>query len=258
MKKVAKWDPELNIGAGLIDNQHKIIFDLINDLGRASEAKADKKVIDTLLDVIENYVFRHFEAEEELFGNHKDSQAHCLEHYGLIKEFRKFRLSFRNRNSSEDTTSAFLEQWFLAHIKNSDIPLFASIANGGETQTEIRVIDEYPFETTERRRHKRIQRKKITNNEIVADCYSTANLKYTSAVLIDLSLGGLRLRSSQSYIIGDLLVVTCKIGKNFKLNEKVRIVNREENCYGAEFIHLSPATEKFLMELYGSINIKNF
>ena len=65
MRIMKKWDTELNVGIGLIDNQHKIIFDLVNDLGKASEGMADKKVIETLFDVIENYVFRHFEAEED-------------------------------------------------------------------------------------------------------------------------------------------------------------------------------------------------
>jgi hemerythrin len=257
MKKIVKWDSTLNVGAGLIDNQHKIIFDLIGDLGRASQVLADRKVIDTLLDVIENYMFRHFESEEELFSHHKDAQEHSLLHYALIKEFRKYRLRFRNRNSSEDSTSSFLEQWFLDHIKEQDIPLFTSIANGGEEQTEIRLIDEYPFEITERRRHKRIPQRKITDNEIEADCYSTTTLQYIQAVLVDISLGGVRLRTSESVTIGDLLVVACKIGINFRLNEKVRVVNISDDGYGAEFLHLSPAAEKFLIELYGAINISN-
>ena len=107
MRKVKKWDQGLNVGIGILDNQHKIIFDLINDLGAATEAMADRRVIDTLLDVIENYVFRHFEAEEELFGKHKSAQDHSLKHYELIKEFRKVRLSFRNRKNSENNTSDF-------------------------------------------------------------------------------------------------------------------------------------------------------
>lgn len=258
MQQVAKWDPELNVGIGLIDTQHKIIFDLIKDLGKASEARADRKVIDTLLDVIENYVFRHFEAEEELFVHHKHLPKHCLEHYAMIKEFRKLRLGFRNRSSPENKAATFLEQWFLAHIKTHDIPLFASIANGGDVQTKNRPIDSYPVVTTERRRHKRIQRKKITDNEIVAECYSTSTLRYSKVVLIDISLGGMRINGPEPFTIGDLLLINCKIGRNFKLTEKVRIVNLADQCYGAEFINLSPVAEKFLIELYGAVSIKNF
>lgn len=256
MRKLDTWDPELNIGIGLIDNQHKIILDLINDLGGACEALADRRVIETLLDVLENYVFHHFEAEEKLVENHASSQQHCLEHYGLIKEFRKIRLGFRNRNSAGKNAAVFLSQWFLAHITAHDIPLFSSIANGGKEQSEERIIDEYPFEITERRRHKRILHHKITDDEIVAECYNTTSLKDSLSAVLDISLGGVRLRPSEPYAIGDLLVIGCRIGTSFKLREKVRIVNAMDECYGAEFINLSPATEKFLIELYGAVNIR--
>ena len=257
MKRVTKWKRELDVGISLIDNQHRIIFDLINDLGVASAAMADRRVIDTLLDVIENYVFRHFEAEEELFMNHKGAPEHCLHHYSLIKDFRKFRLSFRNRTSSENNTSAFLEQWFFTHIKEQDIPFFTRIANGGEQNSEKRTNDKYPFETTEYRRHKRIAQNKITDNDISAYCYNTSNLKSNHATIVDISLGGLRINSSDPYKIGDFLIVSCNIGKNFKLKEKVRVVHTTDCFYGAEFINLPPATEKFLIELYGSVNLKN-
>jgi hemerythrin len=258
MKKTKQWDSELNIGIGLVDNQHKIIFDLIADLGAALEAKADRKVIDTLLDVIENYVFRHFEAEEDLFKGHQDLSRHCLEHYGMIKEFRKLRLGFRNRCGSEDSTSVFLEQWFLTHIKKHDIPLFTSIANGGDSQMEDLTIDEYPFEVKDRRRHKRIQRRRITDNAIKVHCYNTSNLKNSNASIIDMSLGGIRIDSVDRYVIGDLVVASCTIGRHFKMQEKVRIIDVVETVYGAEFINLSPATEKFLIELYGAVNIKTY
>lgn len=257
MRQPVTWDPELNVGASLVDNQHKIIFDLINDLVRASEAMADRKVIDTLLDVIENYIFRHFEAEEVLVRTHISYQQHCLEHYGLIKEFRKIRLGFRNRSNVENSGFTFLLTWFVSHIKEHDVPLFTSIA-GGEARGKVRAIDEYPFKTIERRRHKRIQRKKIINTDILADCYNASTLRFTQALLLDISLGGIRIESFEPLTLGDLLIVGCPIGTHFKLNEKVRIVNQVDDTYGAEFINLSPATEKFLIELYGAVSISTY
>lgn len=258
MKTVRKWDQELNVGVGIIDNQHKIIFDLISDLRTATEAMADRRVLDTLFDVIENYVFRHFEAEEELIRKHKNAMSHCLEHYGMIKEFRKFRLSFRNKNNPENNVPVFLEQWFLSHIKKHDIPFFNTIANGYEEEKKAISIDEYPFETKDRRRHKRIKQKTITNDEIVAQCYNTSTLKNYHAVIVDVSLGGMGIRSSEMCNIGDLLVVNCSVGKSFKLKEKAQVVNVADNFHGVKFINLSPATEKFLVELYGAVSIKNF
>lgn len=257
MQTTRQWRDELNIGIGLIDNQHKIIFDLINDLGNASEAMADKKVIDTLFDVIENYVFRHFEAEEELIAPHAGAQEHTLEHYTLIKEFKKLRLSFRNRLNVDNAVHGYLEAWFMRHISERDKPLFARIAQGGGAPPESGV-DEYPQEQQERRRHKRIHQKKITDNAIVATCYNASSLRNFQATVVDISLGGIRFESAETHQPGDLLVLQCGIGRNFKMKEKVRVVNALDHAYGAEFIGLSPATEKFLVELYGAVNIRNF
>jgi hemerythrin len=250
MKNIVKWNQELNVGIGLIDNQHKIIFDLINDLGVASEAMADRRVIDTLLNVIENYVFRHFEAEEELFVNQQGASEHCLHHYGLIKDFRTLRLGFRNRNTADNNTSVFLEQWFFTHIKEQDIPFFIRIANGGEERI---TAEGYLLETAEKRRHMRIDRDKISDNDIWAYCYNTSNLKSNHVAIVDISLGGLRINSSDPFSVGDFLVVSCNIGRNFTLKEKVKVLNAADQFYGAEFINLPPTTEKFLVELYGSV-----
>lgn len=252
-----KWDDDLKIGIGLIDNQHKIIFDLINDLGNASEALADKKMIDTLLDVIENYVFRHFESEEKLIGPHQGSLEHSLEHYSLIKEFHKFRLSFRNRTGGENTAHDFLLTWFGRHISEYDIPLFDRIAKGHIRQDE-ESVDAYPSAMEERRRHKRIHHKKITDHAILASCYNTSTLKNSDAEVVDISLGGIRFIDDETHQIGDLLIIGCTIGASFKMKEKVRVVNVVEQSIGAEFIGLSPATEKFLVELYGAVNMGNF
>lgn len=252
-----KWRDDLNTGIGLIDNQHRIIFDLINDLGNASEAKADKKVIDTLFDVIENYVFRHFEAEEALIAPHAGAKEHTLEHYTLIKEFKKMRLSFRNRLGADSSVHGFLEQWFVGHISESDLPMFTRIAQGGDLPTR-NDVDDYLQEQQERRRHKRVQQKKITDHAIVASCYNTSSLHNSQATVLDVSLGGIRLQSEDTHQVGDLLVVQCALGRNFRMKEKVRIVNSNDDIFGAEFVGLSPATEKFLMELYGAVNIRNF
>ena len=256
MRTVNKWSSDLEIGIGLIDNQHKIIFDLINDLGNAAAAMADKKVIDTLLDVIENYVFRHFEAEEELLAPHPKALEHSVEHYKLIKEFHKFRLGFRNRTHGETLSHDFLCSWFVQHIKEHDIPFYDRIAKGAE-QGQGSGVEAYPPQQEERRRHRRIHQQKITDHAILASCYNTSTLKSSSAEIEDISLGGIRFDADVHHQLGDLLVLGCTIGTNFKMKEKVRVVNVSGRSHGAEFVSLSPATEKFLVELYGAVSIRN-
>lgn len=257
MKKSDQWDQSLETGIGTIDTQHKIVFDLIGDLRKATAANADRRVIETLLDVVENYVYRHFEAEEEMIAGKEGGQAHCLEHYGLIKEFRKYRLNFRNRGNVDNTGPDFLDQWFAQHIKEQDVPLFAGTAEKASLDPDIKV-DEYPFSGKERRKYKRIQQKTITDLEIIASCYNTTSLVNTEATVLNVSLGGIRLRSSVPFALDDLLVISCHIGKSFQLKEKVRVVNTEGEQYGTEFVGLSPETERFLVELYGSVLIRNY
>lgn len=259
MKTRKTWDPGLDVGVGLIDNQHKIIFDLINDLDNVVRTSTDRRVVDTLLDVIENYVYRHFEAEEELFVRHEQSIAHRLEHYDLVKEFRTFKLSFRNKKDPGADITTFLDTWFVSHIKSSDIPLFRQMAGGGiELEKSGGKVDAYPYEPKERRRSKRIVQSSITDTEIVAACYNTSTLRNSTATVVDISLGGVRLNAPVQHSVGDLLIVNCTIGKNFHMKEKVRIKNVLDSFYGTEFISLSPATEKFLIELYGAVHARNF
>ncbi|MBM9535502.1 hemerythrin domain-containing protein [Desulfobulbus alkaliphilus] len=259
MKKRRTWDADLNVGVGIIDNQHKIIFDLIHDLDNVTRASADRRVADTLFDVLENYVYRHFEAEEELFHLHEQSMSHSLEHYDLVKQFRKFKLSFRNKKDPGTEISTFLDTWFMDHIKSSDIPLFMQMAGGSiDLEQSGGKVDAYPYEFKERRRSKRIVRNKITDSEIVAACYNTSTLRNSTATIVDISLGGARLQTPVEHAVGDLLIINCTIGKNFHIQEKVRVKNVDTSLYGTEFISLSPATEKFLVELYGAVHLGNF
>lgn len=256
MKKSDQWDQALETGIGVIDTQHKIVFDLIGDLRKATMANADRRVVETLLDVVENYVYRHFEAEEEMIAGKEGGLAHCLEHYGLIKEFRKYRLNFRNRGNVDNTGPDFLEKWFAKHIKEQDVPMFTSSAEDAIPAQDIKV-DEYPYSGQERRKYKRIHQKTITDLEIVASCYNTTSLANTQATVLNVSLGGIRLTSTVPFALDDLLVISCLIGKTFQLKEKARVVNIDGEQYGTEFVGLSPETERFLVELYGSVLIRD-
>ena len=246
------------VGIDVLDNQHKVIFDLINDLNNAINASSDIRVITTLLDVIENYTFKHFETEEELFKDRKDKDGHLLKHYNLIKELYTFKLAFRNRNLAKEAVPNLMEAWFLDHVTQIDLPFFNQKAASGQRPKMTGKVDDYPLECQERRKHKRISHKKITDTEIVVDCYNTTTLTNSKAMIVDISMGGMRISSDTPYKIGDLVLVSCHIGRSFKMKEKVRIRNITGNSYGAEFISLSPASEGFLAELYGSVNLRNY
>jgi hemerythrin len=68
MNSKTLWDPKMKVGSDIIDNQHKVLFDLIKDLNNAIRAGANMRILDTLLGVLLNYAFQHFEIEASLSG----------------------------------------------------------------------------------------------------------------------------------------------------------------------------------------------
>jgi len=111
------------VGSDIIDNQHKVLFDLIKDLNNAIRTEVSIRVVDVLLGVLRDYAFQHFQTEEELLKNHVDNTLHCLEHYRLIKQLNTFIHDFRNnRTNGEPTPSSILEHWLVEHIEQFDKP----------------------------------------------------------------------------------------------------------------------------------------
>ena len=66
MNTITPWDSKLKVGSDIIDNQHKVLFDLIKDLNNAIRTEVSIRVVDVLLGVLRDYAFQHFQTEEEL------------------------------------------------------------------------------------------------------------------------------------------------------------------------------------------------
>ncbi|MDR3631014.1 MAG: bacteriohemerythrin [Desulfocapsaceae bacterium] len=251
-----QWSPRMQVGSSRVDNQHKVIFDLIKDINRSIGAGANMQVLDTLLSVVRNYAFKHFETEEEYFKNHPDYPRHCLEHYKLIKELNTFIINFRNnRKDGEKEPSAFLENWLTRHIEEYDKPFFFHETANLSLMNESDRVDEYEPKIKERRLSRRIHHKDVVDGDIRVHCYNASRLKSGTATIVDMSTGGLLLHSRDVYEIDDLLVVTCSIGANFKMKEKVRVKRSDKKIYGVEFISPSSVTIEFLTKLYGAVHL---
>ena len=112
-----RWNDSLAVGVEIIDNQHKMLFDLANDLNNSVNMGANKQVIDTLFAVIISYAFTHFETEENKITNQIDFSNHCYQHYQLLKQLHQYAVDFRNNRKVDVQPGEFLESWLLEHIK---------------------------------------------------------------------------------------------------------------------------------------------
>ncbi len=255
MKANTNWDSSLTVGLDVVDNQHKILFDLIKDLKHTIGTNANIKILDALLSVLLNYAFNHFKSEEEYLINHSDFKEHCFEHYLLIKRLHAFINEIRNNRINKDKTpSAFLEEWLLDHIKRFDKPFFSDDSVIQFLIRESKTVDDYSLIFEERRQNKRIPFSEVVDGSIVTHYYNATQLFAGKAKIIDMSPGGLRLRSNNEFKIDDLMVVSCGIGRSFNMIEKVQVKSANAPFYGVEFISPAKETTTFFKEFDGAVH----
>ncbi len=256
MKESTRWDAQLKVGSEVIDNQHKVLFELIKDLNNAMQAGASVRVVDVLLGVLRDYAFQHFQTEEDYFATHTDFTKHCLEHYALIKRLNVFILDFRNNRIKDDKgPSAFLEDWLFKHIERFDIPFFSHATVNVCLLHGHEPIDKFDADREKRRLHKRLPHNEVVDGDIHAHVYNATKLKSGKAKIVNMSPGGLMLSSTSDHAIDDLLIVSCNIGKNFKMEEKVKVKAAHDQTYGVQFVAPAQETIEFFTKLYGAVHL---
>ena len=121
---IIKWSEELCIGIDGIDEQHRQLINLINELHLAVEYPMGNAAILPLIHKLHAYAGTHFEAEEQILRRHAfpGQAGHTGEHEEFIAKLDDLILRYQ---SSSDLLTVhirdFLLSWFFNHIKNSDM-----------------------------------------------------------------------------------------------------------------------------------------
>lgn len=121
--KAVEWSEDFSVKISLMDDEHKRLFDLINDLNDAMlDGQSGSKISD-ILDSLIDYTTYHFGHEEEMLR--KISYPHIKEQELSHKAFVEKMLTFKKElNSGQMLLSVkmidFLKDWLLSHIVNTD------------------------------------------------------------------------------------------------------------------------------------------
>lgn len=113
------WCSYYSIGDKSIDDQHKQIIAIINDLWKAMDKDDNQKEVQSLLDRLVEYTHTHFKFEEEKMQ--ACGYPELAEHKALHEMMRQKTLDFKqyeNLNASE--LLKFLKQWWVNHILEYD------------------------------------------------------------------------------------------------------------------------------------------
>jgi hemerythrin len=120
-----KWDQSLATGNNVIDWQHQELFRRMEKLVTAANNGEGKEVLSEAITFLENYVIKHFDAEEQI------QIANSYPEYGLHKqqhhEFRNNIAELKNEFETEGANATLLVKsiasvgnWIYNHVKQSD------------------------------------------------------------------------------------------------------------------------------------------
>jgi hemerythrin len=117
------WDPSYSVNVELIDKQHQMLVQMINDLYDAMMAGKDKDLLGRLINRLHTYAAMHFAREEDFFNQfeYPETATHAKEHKDFEKRVSNFEDQFKaGRQSLSREIITFLSDWLVKHIKGSD------------------------------------------------------------------------------------------------------------------------------------------
>lgn len=116
-----EWVEDYSVGIPAIDNEHKLLVSLINDISRAIDTHKEfqAQIIGDTLNTLELCVRSHFESEENflLANNYPDYDAHKAEHTLLLERLMRFEKRFNTENKLfTENMLLYLKDWLVRHI----------------------------------------------------------------------------------------------------------------------------------------------
>ncbi|SFN07657.1 bacteriohemerythrin [Marinobacter pelagius] len=116
------WSKELEVGIGEIDEQHKWLVDLTNQLHDALEGGADQEKTSEILESLMDYTMNHFIVEEDLFLRlgYPETDAHKAEHNKFTGQIMNLIERHENGDSAGEETLELLKDWLTHHILKVD------------------------------------------------------------------------------------------------------------------------------------------
>jgi hemerythrin len=123
---VASWDDSYRTGNQKVDEQHKALFGMVNELHEAILANKSKEILAPTLEKLAKYTIEHFQTEETMMQQmaYPGLHGHKKKHEDLTSQVKQLVDGFRGgKMTLSITLSQFLANWLRHHIKEDDVTL---------------------------------------------------------------------------------------------------------------------------------------
>ncbi|MBN1118986.1 MAG: hemerythrin family protein [Bacteroidales bacterium] len=118
------WKNEYSVGIETIDNQHKHLFEIINNFySNLSDLKNSQALLPIIAE-LKDYASYHFRTEEALMGqfNFIGLRKHIAEHEAFKKKVAEFEEKVKTGKLLLSlAVTGFIEEWITNHIKSTDM-----------------------------------------------------------------------------------------------------------------------------------------
>jgi len=118
------WNENMSVGVKVLDEDHKRLVAMINELHDGLKAGHGKDALGKILDTLISYTKSHFAREEQFFARtgYPNSAVHKKEHDDLTRQVLEVQAKFKGGATTGLSLEvmAFLKNWLTNHIQGSD------------------------------------------------------------------------------------------------------------------------------------------
>ncbi|HRP02287.1 MAG TPA: bacteriohemerythrin [Candidatus Kapabacteria bacterium] len=118
-----QWGPAYELGVTEVDNQHKKLARLINDLHDAHQSNAEKSVLGNIIEELIFYTKIHFNNEEKYMEDlgYQGLAEHREIHHKFTNQIVQFKEDFLSGNANVGADLLeLLKNWLADHILVED------------------------------------------------------------------------------------------------------------------------------------------
>ena len=130
------WEDKYSIGHETVDNQHRRLFDFINNLQRQASEGAGREATLLAIDSLANYAIEHFADEEELMDQigFPELIQHRWRHHSFAGKVADMALEWGKGNKTGvDDILLFVKDWLINHVLTEDMRIGAALRSKQKT-----------------------------------------------------------------------------------------------------------------------------
>ncbi len=118
-----KWEDKFSVSISMIDEEHKMLINILNKIIHAKEHKVNSEELKEVLREMTDYSVTHFTTEEAYMKafNYPEYQSHKEEHMSFSTKIISYTYKMIKGNYQfANELTEYIEEWLVKHIQVTD------------------------------------------------------------------------------------------------------------------------------------------